>query len=152
MLLKDVQKAIIPIIEDILDEKSITGLLEYIFNPGLDEIEAALRIKTKELLKPQQSGHPITYNNYFTESVQKARQEHYQRSVREKLKAFFALNYPKSPSSEWSYIFRMDDLIEALGVQTEDDMERFACSEAIDCMQAYYEVLLQLLPALEGPC
>jgi hypothetical protein len=150
MLLKDVQKAIVPIIEDILDEKSITGLLEYIFNPGLDKIEAALRTKTKELLKPQQSGHPITYNNYFTESVQKARQEHYQRSVREKLKAFFDLNYPRSPSSERTYTFRMDDLIEALGAQTEDDMERFACSEAIDCMQAYYEVLFS--PALEGPC
>jgi len=34
----------------------------------------------------------------------------------------------------------MDGLIDALGSQTEGDMERFACSEAVDCMQAYYEV------------
>ncbi|KIW71962.1 hypothetical protein PV04_00188 [Phialophora macrospora] len=143
MLLKDVQKAIIPIIEDILDEKTIKGLLEYIFNPGLDKIEAALRIKTKELLKPQQSGHPITYNKYFTESVQRGRQEHYLSSVRKKIKAFFGKNYPISPLSEKTYTFRMESLIAALGTQTGDDMEWFACSEAIDCMQAYYEVARQ---------
>ncbi|ETI26987.1 hypothetical protein G647_10086 [Cladophialophora carrionii CBS 160.54] len=140
MLLKDVQKAIKPIIEDILDEKTITGLLEYILNPGLDKIEDSLRVKTKELLKPQQSGHPITYNNSFTGSVQRARKEHYQRSIREKLREFFGNRYPRFPSSETSFVFSMDNLINALGTQTGDDMERFACSEAIDCMQAYYEV------------
>ncbi|EXJ65394.1 hypothetical protein A1O7_01735 [Cladophialophora yegresii CBS 114405] len=140
MLLKDVQKAIIPIIQGVLDEKTIKGLLEYILNPGLDKIEASLRVKTKELLRPQQSGHPITYNNSFTESVQRARQEHYQRSIREKLRAFFGTKYPRFPSSENQFVFSMGNLINALGTQTADDMERFACSEAIDCMQAYYEV------------
>jgi hypothetical protein len=143
MLLNDVQMVIIPTVQDILDEKSITGLLAHILNPGLDKIEASLRAKTKELLNPHQSGHPITYNDYFTESVQRARQEHYEKSIREKLKAFFGNNYPKfQPSSERSFTFRMDGLIDALGTQTEGDMERFACSEAIDCMQAYYKVLL----------
>ena len=41
----------------------------------------------------------------------------------------------------------MDGLIDALGSQIEGDMERFACSEAADCMQAYYEVKLHLLLA-----
>lgn len=36
----------------------------------------------------------------------------------------------------------MDDLIRSLSMQTEANMERFACSEAIDYMQAYYKVSL----------
>jgi hypothetical protein len=32
-------------------------------------------------------------------------------------------------------------LIETLAQQTEVDMEKFACSEAIQCMLAYYEVV-----------
>lgn len=143
-LLKDIQKAIMPIIHDILDEKSITGLLEHILNPGLDKIEESLRVKTKELLNPQQSGHPITYNHDFTATVQRAQQKHYQKSIREKLKGFFGNSYPKYQSAERSFTFSMDGLIDALGAQTEGDMERFACSEAVDCMQAYYEVHLQV--------
>ena len=144
-LLEDVQKAIIPIVKDTLDEKSLTGLLEHIINPSLDKIEGSLRAKTKELLKPQQSGHPITYDHYFTESVQKAREEHLRKSITERLKEFFGNNYPSFGSSELNFRFRMSSLIDALGTQTEGSMERFACSEAIDCMQAYYKVLLYFL-------
>jgi hypothetical protein len=49
MLLKNVQKAIIPIVQSILDEKTIARLLEHILNPGLDKIEVLLRAKAKEL-------------------------------------------------------------------------------------------------------
>jgi hypothetical protein len=140
-LLEDVQKTVIPILQDVLDEKSLTGVLEHIVNPSLDKIEASLRLKTKELLKPQQLGHPITCNHYFTESVQKAREEHLRNSIAEKLKDFFGANYiTKYGSSEFSYTFKMDSLIDVLGTQTEGDVEHFACSEAIDYMQAYYKV------------
>jgi GTPase SAR1 family protein len=140
-LLEDVHKAILPIVRTVLDEKSSTGLLEHIINPSLDKIEVSLRMKTDELLHPQQSGHPITYNHYFTEIVQKAREEHLQKSITEKLKKFFGNKYPSRESMEYSLTFRMDSLIDALGTETEASMERFACSEAINCMQAYYKVL-----------
>lgn len=139
-LLEDVQKAVMPILQDILDEKSLTGVLEHIINSSIDKIELSLRSKTKELLRPQQSGHPITYNHYFTESVQKAREDHFRNSITRNLKQFFGNAYPARESIEKMYQFRMDSLIDILGTQTEADMERFACSEAIDCMQAYYKV------------
>jgi hypothetical protein len=139
-LLEDVQKAILPIVQDVLDEKSSTRLLEHIINPCLDKIEVSLRIKVEELLNPQKSGHPITYNHYYTEIVQKAREQHFQKSITQKLKKFFGVEYPSRESTEDRFTFRMDSLIVALGVETEASMERFACSEAISCMQAYYKV------------
>ncbi|OQV10939.1 Dynamin central domain-containing protein [Cladophialophora immunda] len=138
-LLGDVRRAIMPILQGVLDEKSLRSLLEYVINPNLEKIEEALRVKATELLKPQQSGHPITYNHYFTESVQEAREEHLRRSLRENLREFFGKDYPSQESWSQKYSFRMDELIAALGTQTEANMERFAASEAIDCMLAYYK-------------
>ena len=139
-ILESVQRAISLIVHDILDERTSNGVLAQLINPELEKLEAALRSRTQELLRPQQFGHPITYNHYFTETVQKTRQEHLQKHVNEKLREFFGSHYPRRPSQETTFLFKMDDLIQTLGTQTEANMERFACSEAIDYMQAYYKV------------
>lgn len=139
-LLEDVQKTIVPILRHVLDEKSLNGLMEHVLDPALDDMENSLREKTRELLKPQQSGHPITYNHYFTDGVQKARGDHLRRSITEKLMDFFADQYPGRESTTQRFTFKMDELIEAVGTETEASMERFAASEAVDCMQAYYKV------------
>ncbi|KIW80365.1 hypothetical protein Z517_06980 [Fonsecaea pedrosoi CBS 271.37] len=139
-LLGDVHKATMPMLRETLDETSMKRLLEYVIEPGLEKIEDALRGKTTELLNPQQMGHPITYNHYFTESVQQAREEHLRRDLEKRITKFFGKEYPSSMVS-WpqNYKFRMDSLIDALATQTEANMERFAASEAIDCMLAYYK-------------
>ncbi|OAP61908.1 hypothetical protein AYL99_04111 [Fonsecaea erecta] len=139
-LLGDIRKAITPMLQEVLDEKSLRGLLEHLINPRLEKIEEEVRVKTAELLKPQQSGHPITYNHYFTESVQQAREEHLRRYIRERLMEFFGKEYPTGTESlPMKFIFKMNALIAALGTQTEANMELFAASEAIDCMLAYYK-------------
>jgi len=37
---------------------------------------AQLERKVKKIIWPYQHSHPITYNHYFSETIQKARQEH----------------------------------------------------------------------------
>lgn len=138
-LLSDLQKAVLPVLQDIVDDRSSDGLLRHIINPKFDELEASLRSKAAELLEPQQAGHPITYNHYFVAVVQKAREEHRQKHLRQKLREFFpqrVVNF----SGEESHLFNMDKLVDSLAHETETDMEKFACSEAIDCMLAYYKV------------
>lgn len=83
-LLRDVHKAILPTVRKVLDGKSSTGLLEHIINPCLDKSEASLWIKVDELLNPLKSGHPITYNHYYIEIGQKAREQHFQKSITQK--------------------------------------------------------------------
>lgn len=57
-----------------------------------------------------------------------------------RLNAFFKLR----PDAHGSYIqpqvLNTGDLLDALTKQTEENMDRYACSEAVDCMEAYYKV------------
>jgi hypothetical protein len=126
-------------LKDIVDDKSYDGLLRHIINPKFDELEHSLRSKADELLEPQRKGHPITYNHYFTDCVQKARETHLRKSFKKKLREFFPSPEFKQSSQE-SHTFDIEELVAVLSVQTETDMEKFACSEATDCMMAYYKV------------
>lgn len=139
-ILASVQRAIALMVQDVLDERTSNAVLAQLVYPQLEKLVAGLRSKALELLSPQQSGHPITYNHYFTDVVQKIRQDHLQKDVKEKMRGFFGSGYPRRPSEEMMASFNMDELIRTLSIQTEANMERFACSEAIDYMQAYYKV------------
>jgi hypothetical protein len=138
-ILESVQKAVHLLIKDILDERTAQGVLTKIINPELEKLESALRYKTSELLAPQQAGHPITYNHYFTETVQQTREQHLRNHISQQLERFFGPKYADS-SVQRSYTFSMSELVDSLSNQSEANMERFACSEAIDYMQAYYKV------------
>ena len=138
-ILTDIRKAVIPALREVLDEKSLDGLLEHVINPSLERLGDMLRAGTSELLEPHQTGHPITYNHYFTENIQKARQAHFRQTTINILKEFFGPYYDQGQMGQ-SPAFEMNDLVNALSAQSEADMERFACSEAVDCMVAYYKV------------
>ena len=121
------------------DETTRDGLLREIIEPAMDRVTKELGIKVSEIMRPHQKGHPITYNHYFTETIQKARQEHEKKNMLRPLKAFFKVK----PHTGSSYIqppaFNTADLLDALTQRTEEDPDRYACSEAVDCMEAYYK-------------
>ncbi len=139
-LVSDLRKAVTLMLKDTMDDKSYEGLLRHVINPKFDELEESLRSKADELLEPQQKGHPITYNHYFTDCVQKARETHLRRSVKTKLREFFPSTVFGHNHRE-THTFNIEELVAVLTVQTETDMEKFACSEATECMMAYYKVL-----------
>ena len=97
-----------------------------------------MKTKTTELLEPQKKGHPITYNHYFTDCIQKARDSHLHDFLKKRLREFFPK--PAYSQTREQHTFNIDELVHALTNRTETDMEKFACSEATDCMIAYYKV------------
>lgn len=124
----------------ITDERTRAGLHREIIDPAIDGLSKGLEEKIKELLKPHQKGHPITYNHSFTETVQTARQAHEKIQVRERMNSFFKITKGTSSYSLAQKSFNTADLLDALSGKPEDDMELYACSEAIDFMEAYYKV------------
>ncbi|KAL8706330.1 MAG: hypothetical protein Q9201_000613 [Fulgogasparrea decipioides] len=125
----------------VTDETTREGLLREIINPAFERFTQQLDGKVAEIIRPHQTGHPITYNHYFTETIQKARQEHAKNDQIRRLNAFFKLR----PELGLSYVhshqgFNTGDLLNALNPPVEHDMDRFACSEATYCMQAYYQI------------
>jgi GTPase SAR1 family protein len=122
------------------DDRTRAGLYREVIDPALDEISKSLEQKVLELMKPHQNGHPITYNHAFTETVQKAREEHRKKELERRLNKFFKLKPGAACVSHQN--FNIPDLLNVLAKETEQDMELYACSEAADCMEAYYQVSL----------
>ena len=124
----------------IADAATSKALFQKIFEPALNQLLESLNVKTAELLTPHQKGHPITYNHYFTETLQKVRNERSKNEYSRVVKNFFGVSCLESSI----YINQHKDLsqlVTALVQSTEPDMNRFACCEALDCMEAYYKVI-----------
>ena len=126
------------VITDVADETTAKAVLRNIFNPALDDIWSQLKDKTEDLLSWHQTGHPITYNHYFSETLQnirsKRRREGYAKAVRG--------HFGRGSSGGFGIDSNVDieALVDKLVSENEPDMDRFAASEALDCMKAYYKV------------
>ncbi|KAL9110430.1 MAG: hypothetical protein Q9227_004974 [Pyrenula ochraceoflavens] len=130
------------ILVHVADPLTGDNLLRRVVNPALAEIRQNLDDRVKELLEPHQHGHPITYNHYFTDNIQKARQDASRKHINKKLTAFFN---PSSHGNVVNAAFKISSLTKSIMQDTEKDMDRHACSEATDCMLAYYKVALKSL-------
>lgn len=123
----------------IADAATSRALFQKIFEPALDQLLGSLNAKTAELLTPHQKSHPITYNHYFAETLQKVRNERSKNEYSRVVKNFFGVSCLES-----SFFINqhkdLNQLVTALVQGTEPDMNRFACAEALDCMEAYYKV------------
>ena len=122
----------------IADAATSRALFKKIFEPALNRLLGSLNAKTAKLLTPHQKSYPITYNHYFTKTLQKVRSERRKNEYSTVVKNFFGVS-----SFEPGYINQHKDLgqlVKDLIQGTEADMNRFACSEALDCMEAYYKV------------
>ncbi|KAF7679745.1 hypothetical protein GT037_001396 [Alternaria burnsii] len=150
----------------VCDETSLAGISRRFIYVRLGRLTAELRDKVAELLKPHDTGHPITYNHYLTESVQKAQSARQVREIRKSLEGILGGDFTESGVR----YFQMDVnvMINALVSKTEADMNTYASSTATDFMEAYYKVaqkkiiddfsvlavearLIQELPSLFSP-
>jgi hypothetical protein len=95
--------------------------------------------------------HPITYNHYFIDNIQKTRHEDNKNDIRSRLLAFF--NCPSDQSGTQNLFmhrhFTADQLVRELvpdrDTDTEANMDKYSCKEAVRCMKAYYKVALKVV-------
>ena len=128
----------------VADVTTSKALFRKIFEPALNHLLKTLNEKTTEMLTPHQKSHPIIYNHYFTKTLQKLRNERYQKEYFMIIKQFFDVSFLER-SHYCGSNHDLYQLVTALMQRTESDMNRFACSEALDCMKVYYKVDLSFL-------
>jgi hypothetical protein len=128
------------LVSHIADTSTSGALFQRLVEPALENIIKDAQRKTADLLAPHQQGHPITYNHYFTETVQQVKKDRSRAELTRIIKDVFnvASLRPSSPSQYVQMDYR--PLLDALMEHNNPDMNRYACSEALDCMQAYYKV------------
>jgi len=122
----------------IADPSTSRSIEREIFDPAMKELLGQLSNKTAEFLGPHKAGHPITYNHYFTETLQSVRRERLTKDANEAVKKFFKV-------SDLSNVYQngyidLRPLVSSLVDSSEPDMDRFAAQEALDCLNAYYKV------------
>jgi GTPase SAR1 family protein len=114
-------------------------IMREMIEPNLQHRLANMCAKVDSIIDQYKSGHPITYNHYFTETIQNVRAKRMEEDLTQKLRTFFhsrdgevleELNFTKLKKSS---------LISALSTKNEVDMDRYACGEAVDCMLAFYK-------------
>ncbi|RYO91894.1 hypothetical protein DL764_008220 [Monosporascus ibericus] len=132
------------VVGDLFFEQS--QLWESIAREHIDKVWTAardfMRLKTTELLVPHQTGHPITYNHYFTETLQKVRLERKGKRPEEILRKFSGVGALTSQHQLSGY-HNLSQLADSLGRSTEPDTDRFCTIDAVDCLEAYYKVALE---------
>lgn len=148
--------AVTLIVEHACDLATSDGIMRYIIRPNMESILSELHAKVEEILKPHMGGHPITLNHYFTDNLQKKREQTYRHAMSKKLEGFFGVDPESDKTMTRSHMpsFDIRDLLSALTAQTEVDMNRFACTEAINAMEAYYKVSIasKVLLVLGSSC
>ena len=128
------------LISHLADEKTSEALLGRVIDPVMDQNLSKMNDKLSELLTPYRKGHPITYNHYFTETIQKVKEERREAEVARRLRTFLGRKENAAVESVKVKNAKVPDLLSALASSNEADMDRFACSEILDCMEAFYKV------------
>lgn len=104
-------------------------------NAGMELVKSRLEEKTSEILKHHYDGHPITYNKYLTDTVQRLQERRRQKNLKKFLRDFI-----KNQDLQRVVTIYPPTLLDALSNHLEESMEKFASSSAIDYMEAYFEV------------
>ncbi|SPQ20272.1 d2ff7535-15ba-4b15-bbe1-66474a22c4e8 [Thermothielavioides terrestris] len=132
------------ILRHVADAATAEAVLAQVVSPALENIKSELNAKAAEILEPHISGHPITYNHYLTENVQKAQAERQRKRVERTMKEILEVGDLRSWRPEYHSI-DMSVLLNALSEEMEPDMDTYSCSMATDMMEAYYKVALKTL-------
>lgn len=125
------------ILDHVALPKTVDGI-SAIVNQGIASLRTKLEVKVAELLAPHYEGHPITYNHYLTDMVQKAQAQR----RRKNLERFVASNSKLSQmTGGYRENFSFVELVELLSkMETiEPDMEQQASGLAVDYSEAYYK-------------
>jgi hypothetical protein len=117
------------------------NLISYVVEPALRKARTAALNELSVILKDMQS-HPITYNHYFTTTLQKIRQEKYTSRVKEiasnnKFTQF--CNKDGRVQTATEPVVYVSKLEATLNEAFELDMDKYSAEEALDVQLAYYK-------------
>lgn len=119
-------------IDHIADNSAAVALQREVVTPAMKKVLEDMRAKTTELLVPHQNAHPITYNDKFLETLENVR---FERRKKE-----FSAIIRKRVGIDSEETFDLENVIQDLARADGMGMKRLAATDAMDCLDAYYQV------------
>ncbi|KAI0909539.1 P-loop containing nucleoside triphosphate hydrolase protein [Ustulina deusta] len=120
-----------------------TNLLRKVIVPALDNLKKEITLKASELLDSQVLCHPVTYNEQYLVAVHLINGLRQRDSYTRIVESVFGDVCSNNGGSMYVDGSSFSSLIEKLCQLREPDAEQQAASEAVDCMEAYYNVALK---------
>jgi GTP-binding protein EngB required for normal cell division len=137
-IVRAVYSVVHTVLKQVSDHSTVQGLLRRFINDRFKMLTTELEAKVQEILTPYVTGHPITYNHYLTESVQKAQGKRRMREIKQSLGQVLGGDYTNH--GPINIDINVNTLVNTLVNKTEADMNNYASSTATDFMEAYYKV------------
>jgi GTPase SAR1 family protein len=131
------------ILNHVADANTAASLQRKVLQPALNNLKDSLDEAVGMVLEQIVNGHPITYNHYLTDNIQKLRGERQTAVLSHKLDQFFGTKAAQGQTYCANKSFDVKSLLQILTQSTVADMDRYACSEAADVMKAYYKASIQ---------
>ncbi|KAK7960498.1 dynamin GTPase [Apiospora saccharicola] len=129
------------VVKHVADAGTAAAITQKIIGPSMDRILENAKDKTNEFLKSYQRIQPITYNLDLSQILQKVRSGRRKATYEKTLKSFFHVSNLQRHKCK---SIDLEELANALTRDTDEpDLERYAASEVIDVMEAYYQVALE---------
>lgn len=114
----------------------VTPFLKHMHSAAVAELERVLADKSR---------HPITYNHYFTDNIQKLQQDRLFKMVADSAQqsTIQVLRKTNQPGSGYIDVDHIDPaaLKSKLHQNIQHDMDKFAAEQALDAHDAFYKVI-----------
>ncbi|KAF3938769.1 Dynamin-2 [Dactylella cylindrospora] len=114
------------IVEDDQARKKLHSEVTSLLDKSLGDAKAEL-----EKLWADERRFPLTYNHYYTDNIQKSRQESIQKILQDKI---------KGACENYTSYHALKSALDNTRCEVEVDMDAQACNEAITSLKAYYKV------------
>lgn len=124
------------IVNHVAVEETASGIFSRNSTVG-GKFRSDLDSEIKKLLEPHLNRHPITYNHYLTDNVEKAQEDRRCKKLSDAFEELVGSDYFKKGKRVEVYPY---DLFNKLKRRTQVDMQLYAGELATDYMEAYYKV------------
>lgn len=125
------------IVSEISDENTRSRLMTRHIQPQLHRLRQNLQAKVDELLMPHLSIHPITYNDYLTDTVEKTQKSRHDRHFNVLSSTLCKYTTKDAPVTA---TVNLGQLLNGLMKGTRPNVKDYTASLAADVAEAYYQV------------
>jgi hypothetical protein len=132
-------------LSEICDANTKFRLMKGLIQPSLYDLRTNLKVYLDEFLEPHLSIHPITYNDYLTETVQKIQGARHDRAfdrMSRECSGIDSKTVSPGTSSRFSEA-QLKTYFQILKDGTRPNVEEYSVSLAADVAAAYYQVALK---------
>lgn len=122
----------------IVKDRQVAKEILTIINPILDTNFRAAQEELQKICDDEKL-QPITYNHYYTDTIQKARYAKLREFLRQ------VLSSVRSSEDRHHKGEHYDELLACIDNQPIPDMDQVSCEKAIEELDAYYKVIQEII-------